>query len=106
MILVEPAGLAARLQVQSLFPSIQMPAGDWLRPSRAHWACHALNRTATTANLESKSSYEMRFGKVPEIPAPFLKPGYVKRKHANKLEPKAEQSIYIGLSPYRSRDFT
>lgn len=46
----------------------------------------------------------MRFGKVPEIPIPFLKPAFVKRTRANKELPKAEQCFYIGPSPNPLRD--
>ena len=34
----------------------------------------------------------------------FLKPGFVKRKRGNKLEPKAVPCFYIGSSPNRPRD--
>ena len=46
----------------------------------------------------------MWYGKVPPSPFPFLKPGFVKRKHGNKLEPKAVLCFYIGPSPNRPRD--
>ena len=48
--------------------------------------------------------YEMWYGKVPPCSFPFLKPGFVKRKRGNKLEPKAVPCFYIGPSPNRSRD--
>ena len=48
--------------------------------------------------------YEMWYGKIPPSPFPFLKPGFVKRKRGNKLEPKAVPCFYIGPSPNRPRD--
>ena len=44
----------------------------------------------------------MGYGKVP--PFPFLKPGFLKRKRGNKLEPKAVPCFYIGPPPNRPRD--
>ena len=46
----------------------------------------------------------MWYGKVPPSPFPFFKPGFVKRKRGNKLEPKAVPCFYIGPSPNRPRD--
>ena len=42
---------------------------------------------------------------MPPSPFPFLKPGFVKRKRGNKLEPEAIPCFYIGPSPNRPRDF-
>ena len=52
----------------------------------------------------TRGVYEMWYGKVPPSPFPFLKPGFVKRKRGNKLEPKAVPCFYIGPSPNRPRD--
>ena len=46
----------------------------------------------------------MWYGKVPPSPLPFLKPGFVKRKRGNKLQPKAVPCCYIGPSPNHPRN--
>ena len=81
-----------------------IPSGNSLWAAQAYWACHALNSTATTSNSRCMTPYEMWYGKVPLSPFPFLKPGFVKRKRGNKLEPKAVSCFYIGPFPNRPRD--
>ena len=72
--------------------------------AQACWACNVLNFTATKANPKCKSPYEMWYGRTPPSPFPFLKPGFVKRKRTNKLEPQAVPCFYVGPSPNRPRD--
>ena len=60
---------------------------------------HTLNSTATARNPGCTTPYEMWYRKVPPRPFPFLKPGFVQRKRANKLEPKAVPCFYIGPPP-------
>ena len=57
--LIETAAMAGRIQARELYPGAQLPATDSLWAEASHWACDALNRTATTANPESKSPYEL-----------------------------------------------
>ena len=87
--MIESAGMAAQVQAKSLFRGFKFSFGSRLRSVRNYWACYALNRTATSANIGDKSAFEMRFGTVPQSPIPFLKPGYVKTKRQDKLMPKA-----------------
>ena len=86
------------------FRGMGVPSGNSLWTAQAYWACHALNSTATTSNPRCMTPYEMWYGKVHPSPFPFLKPGFVKRKRGNKLEPKAVPCSYIGRSPNRPRD--
>ena len=63
--------------------------------------CLALIFTATKANPKCISPYEMWYGRTPPSPFLFLKPGFVKRKRTNKLEPQAVPCFYVGPSPNR-----
>ena len=56
--ITETAGLAARIQASELYPNDSVPSGGYLWAEQANWACHALNRTATSSN--PKSSLHMR----------------------------------------------
>ena len=49
--IIEAAGLAARIQAAAKYPNAVFPCGEILWVEQAHWACHALNYTATPANL-------------------------------------------------------
>ena len=57
--LVETAAKAGQIQAHELFPGAQLPASASLRAEASHWACDALNRTATTASPENKWPHEM-----------------------------------------------
>ena len=57
--LIETAAMAGRIQTYELFPGAQAPATESLWAEASHWACDALNRTATSANAANKSPYEM-----------------------------------------------
>ena len=102
--MIESTGKAAIIQVGLNFPGKGIPSGNSLWTAQAYWAYYALNSTATTRNPRCMTPYEMRYGKVPPSPFPFLKPGFVKRTRGNKLEPKAISCFYIGPSPNRPRD--
>ena len=52
--LIETAAMAGRIQARELFPGAHLPATESLWAEASHWACDALNRTATTANPENK----------------------------------------------------
>ena len=102
--MVESADMAAQVQAESLFRALKTPPGSRLWSARNYWACCALNRTATRANVADESLFEMRFGTVPQSPIPILKPVYVKTKRQDKLRPKAFPCFFIGLSANRPRD--
>ena len=77
--MIESAALAARIQATELFPGFNVPEGASLWAEAMSWACDAYNRTATVANPENRSPYEMFYGKIPQTsPIPFLQPGYYK----------------------------
>ena len=103
--LIETAAMAGRIQARELFPGAQLPATESLWAEASHWACDALNRTATSANPANKSPYEMWYGEPPPVVLlPFLKPGYCKVKRRNKSQPKAEECFYLGPAPNHPRD--
>jgi len=103
--LIETAAMAGRIQARELYPGTQLPATESLWAEASHWACDALNRTATTANPESKSPYEMWYGRPPPVVLlPFLKPGYCKVKRENKSQAKAQECFYLGPAPNYPRD--
>ena len=88
--ITEAAGLAARIQAAAKYPNEVFPRGESLRAEQAHWACHAFNCTATSANPGYKSPHEMWFGSPPSSsPFPFLNPRFRSVKRRNKLQPKA-----------------
>ena len=100
--MVESAGLPAHLQ--AIAENSGAPKGVSMWPERAFWACDALNRTATSANPENKSPFEMRYRKVPQSPFPFLRQGYAKRNRLHKLYPKTILFFILGPAPNRPRD--
>ena len=53
--LIETVAMAGRIQARELFPGVQLPTTESLWVEASHWACDALNRTATSANLANKS---------------------------------------------------
>ena len=102
--MIESTGKAALIQAKCMFSGMGIPLSGSLWAAQAYWACNALNFTATKANPKCKSPYEMWYGRTPQSPFPFLKPGFVKRKRTNKLEPQAVPCFYVGPSPNRPRD--
>ena len=55
--MIKSAGMAAQVQAKSLFGEFKIPAGSILWSARNYWACYALNRTATSANVGDKSPF-------------------------------------------------
>ena len=103
--IIEAAGLAARIQAAAKYPDDAFPRGESLWAEQAHWACHALNYTATSANPGYKPPHEMWFGSPPySSPLPFLKPGFRSVKRRNRLQPKAVRCLYLGPAPNYPRD--
>ena len=103
--IIEAAGLAARIQAAAKYPNEVFPRGESLWAEQAHWACHSLNYTATSANPGFKFPHEMWFGSsTSSSPFPFLKPGFRSVKRGNKLQPKAVRCWYLGSVPSYRRD--
>ena len=96
--------MAAQVQAKSLFRAFKIPSGSRFWSARNPWACYALNRTATSANVGDESPFERSFETVLQSPIPFLKPGYVKTKHQDKLRPKALPWFFIAPLANRPRD--
>ena len=102
--IIESAGKAALVQAKCMFSGMGIPLSDSLWAAQAYWACSALNFTATKVNPKCKSPYEMWYGRTPPSRFLFLKPGFVKRKRTNKLEPQAVPCFYVRPSPNHPRD--
>ena len=103
--IVEAAGLASRIQAAAKYPNEVCPRGGSLWAEQAHWTCHALNCTATSANPGFKSPHEIWFGSPPtSSPFPFIRPGFRSVKRRNKLQPKAVRCWYLHPAPNFLRD--
>ena len=103
--IIEAAGHAARIQAAAKCPNEVCPRGESLWAEQAHWDCHALNCTATSANPGFKSPHEMWFGSLPSSsPFPFLNPGFRSVKRRNKMQLKAVRCWYFGPAPNYLRD--
>lgn len=72
------ADAATQEQAQSLLRGFKTSFGSRLWSTRSYWACHALNRTASSSKMWDKSSFKMYFRTVPQSPISFLMPGYMK----------------------------
>lgn len=57
--MIESAGKAAAIRKGLILSSIGVHPSDSLWAAQAYWVCHVLNSTATTSNLQCKTSYEM-----------------------------------------------
>ena len=98
--IIEAAGLAAGIQAAAKYPNEGFSRGERLWAEQVHWACHALNCTATSANPGFKSPHEMWFGSLlTSSPFPFLKPGFRSVMRQNKLQPKPVRCWYFGPAP-------
>ena len=100
----ESTGKVASIQANHMFSGMGVPLSDSLWAVQGYWACNALNFPAIKPNPKCKSPYEMWYGRAPPSPFPFLKPGLVKKKRTNKLEPQAVPCFHVGPSPNRPRD--
>ena len=103
--IIEAAGLAARIQAAVKYPNEVCPHGEsfWAEPT--HWAFHALNCTATSANPGFKSPHEMWFCSLPSSsPFPFLKPDFHSVKGRHKIRSKVVKCWYLGPAPNYPRD--
>ena len=103
--LIEMAAMAGRIQTREFFPRAHLPETESLWAQASHWACNALNRTATTVKPENNSPYEMWYGNPPTVVLlPFLKAGKCKVKRENKSPAKAQRRFYLGPAPNYPRD--
>ena len=103
--LIESAALAARLHAPELYPNVGVPKATWLWAESLSWATDSLNRSATRANPQHRSPYEMWHGKpAPTRILPFLKPGFAKVQRTNKLQPKAQECFYLGPATNHASD--
>ena len=102
--MVNPDGMAAQVQAESFCRGFKISSGTRLWPACNYWACYALKRMVTSADLGGKSPIEMRFGTASQSPTPFLKPEYVKAKRQDKMRPKAIPRFFIRPSANRLRD--
>ena len=103
--IIQNAALAARIRAPILFPHAELPPSETLWAKAVHWACEALNRTATTSHPGSMSPYEMWHGKAaPASPHPFLRPGYCRWNRPSKSFPRCESSFYLGPGIDHPRD--
>ena len=96
--LINDTALAAHIQAPVLYPGA--PASPSLWAEAASWACHVLNRTATTANIGDKAPYDIWYG-LPPPPGeacPFLEPAICRVKRDNKGQPKAQDCYNVGPS--------
>ena len=99
--IIQNAGLAAYIQAPIIFPHVQLPPTNSLRAEAVHWACDALNHTATTANPGNKSQHEMWHGTAaPALPHPFQRPAYCRWKRLSKSCPRAE-SFFLPRAGHR-----
>ena len=102
--LISDTALAARIQAHVLYPGASSCPSLWVEA--VSWACNALNRTATKANTEDESPYEMWYGSPPlagEVWS-FLKPAIYRVKRQNTSQPEARDCYYVGPSVNHPRD--
>ncbi|CAN0513072.1 unnamed protein product [Laminaria digitata] len=93
--------MAACLEAPRLFHG-QLPNLDRYWVEAAVYMNDCLNTTATKANADCKSPYEMYFGRLP--PAnnlAFMQPGFRRIHGTHKSEPKAEKFFYLGSETTR-----
>ena len=103
--IIDKAALAARIQAPLIFPHVRLPPTDSLWAEAMHSACDALNHTATIANPNMKSPYELWHGSAaPASPHPFLRPGYCRWNRPSKSFPRAESCFYLGPGIDHPRD--
>ena len=93
--MIESTGKAALIQAKCMFSGMGIPLSDSL------WSAQAFGPVTPSANLLTRCGIV----ELHRVRSPFfLKPGLVKRKRTNKLEPQAVPCFYVGPSPNRPRD--
>ena len=90
--IIQNAGHAACIQAPIIFPQVELPPTKSLWAEAVHWACDALNHTATTADPGNTSPHEMWYGTAtPASPHPFPRLAYCRWKRPSKSYPLAER---------------
>ena len=70
--IIDKAALAARIQAPIIFSHVRLPPTDSLWAEAMHWACDALNHTATISNPSTNSPHELWYGSpAPASPHPL-----------------------------------
>lgn len=102
--LITDAALAGRIQAKELYADAPTFPALWAESIAC--ACHQLNCSASSANPERKSPFEMFHGRPPPIEAtqPFLKPAVFRKRRKNKSQPKAQKGWYLGPAHNHPRD--
>ena len=100
------AGHAARIEVNRLFPDVRLeqlkgvrdPDGTSLWMESVLWASEGFNRSATTANSDMLSPYEIFYGSRPPMPTlPFCKPAYHRIPRQGKLDRQAWLCYFLNF---------
>ena len=104
--LIGTSSLAARIQAPLIFPGADVPTREDLWAKAVAWSVDSLNRSATTANPDRTSPYEMWYGKEPPLKdLPFLTPCfYRKAKLRKKHHPRGVPGFYLGPDHHHPRD--
>lgn len=98
---IEAVSRAARIQGTHIFDYDRLPEKTgYLRGEAFNLAWHSLNLTATNANPEMRSPYEMRHGQTPTPWArSFLQPIAHDTKRSRKSEEYGRLGHFLGLAP-------
>ena len=99
--MIQEVASSARAQAPALYPDINVPTSRRLWAEAMQWACESVNRTATTANPNRASPYEMWYGHAAPLQTkPFLAPGFFRKPHRkNKDDFRGVKCFYLGQAP-------
>lgn len=105
LVMLEVAQLVARARTDSLFGHVQMQnSTDDLCAQVMKWACDSFNRTATNANPNSESPYEIWYGISTKLQVlPFPQPGIYGRKRTKNCDPNDAACFLLGPGPNHPR---
>ncbi|CAN0098402.1 unnamed protein product [Laminaria digitata] len=102
--LIQEGGMAACFEAPRLFPE-QLTNLHRYWVEAAVYMNDCLNTTATTANANCKSPYEMFFGRLPPANTlGFMQPGFRRIHRSHKSDPKAERCFYLNRGRNHPRD--
>ncbi|CAM9878429.1 unnamed protein product, partial [Laminaria digitata] len=102
--LIQEGGMVACLEAARLFPG-QRHNLDHYWVEAAVYMNDCLNTTATAANADCKSPYEMYFRKLPLANnLAFMQAGFRRIHRTHKSEPKAEKCFYLNRGRNHPRD--
>ena len=104
--IIEATSRAARIQAPLIFRGANVPTDENLWGEAALWACNSLNESATTANPDRVSPFQMWYGQAPPVTIrPFLKPCYYRSaRRRRKSEPRGELGYYLGKDYWHQWD--